>query len=559
MMEDERIVPKGMDPDECLPEWIYSIYVDRELEPIEMRAVDAHLVRCRACRERVMALDDEAIALRLALREGEIAEPVARTVPPARGFVMGIGPAAAAVFLVLTVAGWLIETRIPSPIEWLNPFVLTGAFSMFFDTVFMVRDEAPALYQLVVSSAALLSVAFLLTTAFTSISRRLLGPGKTALLAGLAVSSFHLASPPPASAVEFRIGDDTKEEVVPVGEVADQTWVTSAREVRIEGTLHGDLFVFAERVLISGELDGDLIAVARKVEVSGRVSGSVITLAERVQISGDVVGNVYSAAEQTEVAESGRVLRDLVAGGDGVELSGVVGRDAMTFGSWLEARGEIGRDLEARAERLEIMRSARIGRDLRARYFENEDDVVIDEGAAIGGEVTTEQVTMNHPSFRDRYSTRHFYVFTAVSIAAALLAGMVMFRFAPWLFRAGLGTAGEFFRAMAYGFVALVAVPIGLVILACTIIGIPLALIGLFAFGTCAYLAKIVVGAILGMAICGEPEASDWSGFGLPLIVGLGIVMVTMAIPYVGGVVGFVTLLVGLGVIADRLWERYRV
>ena len=559
MTEDERILPSGVDSDECLPEWIYSIYVDRELEPVEMRAVDAHLVRCRTCRERVMALDDEAVALRMALREDEIAAPTVREAPAARGFVMAIGPAVAVAFSVLTVAGWLVEARIPSPVGWLNPFELTGAFSMFFDTVFMLRDEAPALYQLVVSGAALLGVAFLLTTAFTLVSRRLLGAGKTVLLIGLAASSFHLAVSKPASAVEFRLGDETKEEVVPVGEVVDQTWVSSAREVRIEGTLHGDLIVFAERVVISGEVDGDLVAVARKVEISGRVSGSVVSLAERVQVSGDVVGNLYSAAEQTEIAESGRVLHDVVAGGDGVELSGVVGRDAITFGSWLEARGQIGRDLEARAERLEIMRSARIGRDLRARYFEHAKDVVIDEGASIGGEVTTEQVVMDHPSLRDRFSTRHFYVITAVWIASAFLVGMVMFRFAPWLFRAGLGTAGEFFRAMAYGFVALVAVPIGFAILACTIIGIPLALIGLFAFGTCAYLAKIVVGAILGMAICGEPESSDWLGFGLPLVVGLGIVMVTMAVPYIGGVVGFLTLLVGLGVIADRLWERYRV
>ena len=36
------------------------------------------------------------------------------------------------------------------------------------------------------------------------------------------------------------------------------------------------------------------------------------------------------------------------------------------------------------------------------------------------------------------------------------------------------------------------------------------------------------------------------------------MVYVAMAIPYLGGVVRFLTLLTGLGAIAGRLWVRFR-
>ena len=43
----------------------------------------------------------------------------------------------------------------------------------------------------------------------------------------------------------------------------------------------------------------------------------------------------------------------------------------------------------------------------------------------------------------------------------------------------------------------------------------------------------------------------------MPLTAGLGMVVVSMAIPFLGGIVGFVTLLTGLGMLADPLRLRF--
>ena len=543
--------------DACPPEWIYSVYVDRELEAVLLHETETHLVSCRSCRELVMSLEDEAGVLRSALRIEEVAEaPIVRAAP-ARGLAIGVGPAVAAAFVCLSALGWVLETRIPSPVEWLNPFELTGAFEMFFDTVFMLRDEAPAIYQLVLSSAALLSVASLLTASVTLLTRRLAKSNLAAsLLLGSLVSAGMLSGPS-ASAIELLFEHGQEEIVIPEGEVVEESWVVMAEQVTIAGTLRGDLIVFAERVIISGELDGDLLGGARRIEISGRVTGSIGAFGERVRVSGKIDRNAYIGAEETLITESGEVGRDLIAGGDRVVLSGKIGRDVMTFSHWLEARGEIGGDLDAHAEFIDILDEANIGGDLHAKFFEGEENLTISPRAKIAGETTSELLDIERPHYMDRYRSGHFYIFKILSFAAAFLAGMVLFRFAPWIFGSHLDTGSEFFRALGYGFVAIVAAPLFLIVLAFTVVGIPLTIMGFVLFGMGAYFAKILVGGMIGMAIFGEPEEADWGGFGVPLAAGLGIVVVSMAIPFLGGIVGFVTLLTGLGMLIGRLRLRF--
>ena len=331
-----------------------------------------------------------------------------------------------------------------------------------------------------------------------------------------------------------------------------------ADTVTIEGTLRGDLIAIAERVIVSGVLEGNLVSGARRIEVSGRVMGSVIAAGERVRISGVVDRNVYAAADQTTVAESGRVGQDLLAFGEGVEISGRVARDATTFGTWLDVRGEVGRDLATRVERAELLPSARVGGDLRATYTDEEAGIEIGPGSSIGGETTIEPAPEKVFSEWDRYTSRQYYVFRAVAFAAAFVFGMAMFRLTPWVFVPAIRTGPDLFRLLGIGLAGLVLVPVGLLLLAVTVVGIPLAILGLVAFATGVYAANVVVGAIIGGSIVPRHGELDWRGFARPLAAGLAIVFVALALPYLGGVLRFVSLLLGFGVIVERSWARYR-
>ena len=87
-----------------------------------------------------------------------------------------------------------------------------------------------------------------------------------------------------------------------------------------------------------------------------------------------------------------------------------------------------------------------------------------------------------------------------------------------------------------------------------TIVGLPLAILGLFAYVTALYVADIAVAALIGRSLL-RPEANLGS-FGRALLAGLAILAVGHVIPFLGGAVGWVSLFLGLGLVANRtrLW-----
>ncbi len=546
----DRTTPSG-----CFPESVYSVYVDQELSPAQVRPVEAHLVTCRRCRERVMALEEETSLLRNVLQERALPARAPESAVPARGLVIGILPSLTAAFAVATALGWILETRMPSPLQWLNPLRLMGAFEMMFDAVFMLRDEAPAFFQLVVSGASLVSVAFLLTVAFSALARRWLGPGALSLGFLVIVLLASLAAPDPADAVELRL--HREREVIAAGEVVEQTLVVSADSMTIDGTLRGNLIVLAERFVLNGQIDGDVFAAARSVELAGTVNGSVHVFAERIHVSGEITGNIYTVAENYVLEASGRVGRDGAHGGGGVTLTGEVSRDAFAISEWLDVRGRIGRDLDARAERITVGDGARLGGDLSARLFTDEESLEVSPGAVIAGETTRERVEIEQRGRLDHFSDTHFYLFTALGLGAAFLVGMLAYRIAPRLFSRRLDTGSDFFRALGTGGISMVAIPLGLLIVALTVVGIPIALIGYLGFGVAVYGAGIVVAGILGTAIFGEPEAGSWGAFGLPLFIGLAIIAAVGTVPFVGGLIELLVTMTGLGVMVDLARRRW--
>ncbi len=548
MREDPAVTPQERD-EACPAEWTLSVYVDAELEAGDARALDLHLVGCRTCRERVVALRDEAAALRAALALEDAVAPAPLPAEPPQGLLFSAGTAATATVVCLTALAWLVAPALPPALAWLNPFDLGSLIGLCFDAVSLVRDRALELYRFALGAAAVLSASLLLTGSLGAVTRRLLpSRGAAALLGALGLSA---ALPAPAAAVELLF--DTESARVPAGEVVEHTWVTTARSVVIDGTLRGDLIAVGDRVVIAGVLDGNLYGGARRVEIEGEVTGSVLALGERVRVAGTIGGNLYAGADQTTLTESARVARDVGAAGDGLSLSGAVGRDLWAYLSWVELRGAVARGVVAYAEHADVLPSARVGDDLHVVHREEPGQIVIDPAATVGGETRVVPESEEPWSRWDRYGSVEFYIFFLLFLAAAFLTGILMFRFAPWLFGSRFRTGSDLLRPLGVGFVTVVATPIAILLVAITVVGIPIALAAAAALAACLYAARILVAGAVGMAILGTPAEGQWREFALPLLVGLALVSVVLEIPYLGGVLGVLTLLVGSGAFVLRV------
>ena len=539
----------------CLPEATYALYVDGELESERVRDVESHLIRCQECRVRILALEEEAQLLADVLLQRM---PAASAPVPARqrarGLAVGLVPSLAVSLLVVTVGGWLLEQRLPG-LSWWSPATFMGAYEMAFDAIFLVRDTIPAFFDLALAVGATVALASVLTFLMSALLRHL-GSTAAALLLSAGIVGW-VAAPPSAQAMDLRWDQESVE--VAEGDTLEDTLVASAETIDIDGTVIGDVIALAERITIRGRVEGNVFAFSKSVLVTGVVDGSLHMGCDRCALEGGVERNLYGAAEDLLVAPSGRVGRDVYLFGDTVRMEGSSGRDLAAAGERVEIRGEVGRTVRTRSERLSVLDSARIGGDLMIE-IRDEDDLEISPAATISGETTQQQVNDFHERQTNRWLDGGFYVRSLVFVASAFLVGLLLHAVFPQLFGGTLVTAGEFGRCLGWGFVALVATPLVLVLLAVSVVGIPIAVLGIFLYLTLLFVSTIVVAALVGSAVTGnDPEAAH--GFGMALLLGLVVVVVLMNLPFVGGLLRVLVGLAGMGLVittAADLWQERR-
>jgi cytoskeletal protein CcmA (bactofilin family) len=529
----------------CPAEWLLGAYVDRGLEPDEVRSLEAHLVGCQRCRRSVVALEAEGSVLKAALR-GE-AGPEAPVVVDARGMVMGFPLAIVVALTVASVLTFLLETRLPSGAEWLHPTRLLGVNEMILDFLFALRSQGSGWLQFAVSVGLLAGLAALASFVASVLTRRL-GQTATSALVLVGLGLGVALAPVPAEAVfEVRRGEEVH---IGADERFDGTLIVSGESLIIDGTVAGDVFAFCERIQVRGIVEGNLIVSGREVEIDGSAD-VVVAGGEDIRLGGRVVRNAYLGGDRVTVESEADVGRDLVVGGGRLVVEGDVQRDLAAFGERLQVDGAVGRDVSAWAERVRLLETARVGRNLIA-HMPDLDSLDLAAGATIGGETTTHVMEDRMRSHWDRYRSGEFYAWLLIGFVASFVLGIVLYLLMPSLFDVQLGDGRAFLVSMGTGFAALVLVPVIIVLTALTIVGIPLALVGLGLFLLGIYLASILVAAIVGRALL-RNESEGTREFGLALLAGLALLVFLKALPFVGKAASVVILLVGAGVLVARV------
>jgi len=511
----------------CYSELTYSLYADRELPPEEALRVEAHLATCAACRALVEGLRSENLFLAEVMQTLDD-EPAAAATPAwsasslIRVFALLIAGSAA-----LEAAAQWIATSIPGPLGWLNPFGPAMFWTLGFAIGNFLIQEGAAMFVSTLVALGLLVFALLIVGARASFAyRRSVTIGLLGVLAlVLSVSS--------ASAVERRSGEVV---TVPHDQTVNGSLWAGGDTVNIDGMVIGNAFVMAREVTVKGTVKGDLFTLTQDVDIDGTVEGNVYTLSQSATIRGHVAQSVYGLSSRVRLESSGRVDGEVVVGAGSTDV-----------------RGNIGKDLSAYGNHVALWNPARVGGNVEA-HVPKVTDLFVEPGVVIGGQTKT-QLPPPRPS---RYGRPRFYVWQCVRLAAALLTGLVLYWLFPFLFAARLDNTNSALRALGIGFLVLVATPVAALIAAITLIGLPLAVLTMAAWLASLYLAKIVLAASVGQAIRRSPNGQTLS-FVLDLLLGLAIVFVAINLPYLGGWLSFLVLLLGLGVEFIQLrshWQR---
>jgi len=391
-------------------------------------------------------------------------------------------------------------------------------------------------------------LALLILGTMLSLARRLL---KTTAIAGL-TAGFILCAVS-GYTMDLRMArDNIRAITIASDETINDTLVAFGDSVNVNGTITGDLVAFARQISIQGTVQGNVIVFGQRIGIPGKVAGDVMGFAQSLQINGSVGRNLWGFIQTLDIGTGGRVEDDATLFAAELGVGGDIGRDLTTFCAAADVSGKVGRDLRFRGGRLLVRAPSTIGRDLNARV-KSEKNVQIDTAVSIAGKKT---VVLQEPE-PNKYATFGFYVRQALGIVAAFLAGLILFGLPLRDRRLPLSTTKGVLISGGTGFLAAVATPVAVIILAITVVGLPIALVSLALWLLGLYLSKIVIARCIGDAILGPGNGGGMKSTALALIIGLLIVYVAANLPFIGGVLNIILMLIGLGALVITAYRMY--
>jgi cytoskeletal protein CcmA (bactofilin family) len=373
-------------------------------------------------------------------------------------------------------------------------------------------------------------------------------------------SSFHalvlgsallvLAAPSAAMAAEVRNGTTA---VVAPGETVNDDLFATGQTVTVAGRVTGDVFATGQTVVITGTVDGDLIAAAQQVVVDGMVNGNVRAAGAVVTVNGRVGHSVTGLAQQVNVSSSGSVDGSLVAAGETVSAFGPVGRGITAGGGTLQLGGPVGGKVLAWANTLSLGPTTRIAGDLEYR---SENQAEIPSGT-VAGRVQYDPIE-RQPRQAPLLNGLFDFGGLVWLAGSAILGGLVIVLAPRASARAVELGRQQPLPTFGLGLLALCVVPVAILLIAVTLVGIPLAL----AVGALYWLGLMLAWPAMGLLVGTELARRVRRGAPMPvlgaLLVGLIVLHLVTHLPILGGLVAFLGLAFGLGLIAQsfRRWRR---
>lgn len=340
--------------------------------------------------------------------------------------------------------------------------------------------------------------------------------------------------------------------VMAKSETIDHDYFGAGEQVTISGTVNGDAYVAGGTVIVEGTINGDLLAAGGQVTVLGTVTQNIRVAGGQVVISGQVGRNVTAAAGSLTFTEGATVAGNVVAGAGDLSLLAPVQRD-VTLGAGNAVIGNrIGGNITAGVNSLTLTPNASIAGTLR---YWSEEQATIDQAAVVTGGVQP-QIISPQPRVRadqadDRTAQTAFRIFTFLAIL--LVGGIIVWMFPHFSLRVARTITGQPLPSLGMGFFALIGLPILCLILLVTVIGIPLAFMLFALYLKLLYISKVFVSLLIGSVILQQFDRKAhilWT-----YVLGLVVYSMVTWLPFVGGLVSFVALLLGVG---SFLLEEHR-
>lgn len=332
-----------------------------------------------------------------------------------------------------------------------------------------------------------------------------------------------------------------------------------AGDLSLAGTVSGDAYAAGGSVVVSGDIRDDLVAAGGNVTVLGDVGGDARAAGGNIVLSGDVGGDLVLAGGSVKVLGGTKIGKDVAIAGGTVTFAGEAAGNAHFAGSHVVIEGKIAGDVVVDADKKIILADgAEIGGSLVYRGA-RENILDMNEGAKVGGGVRFEE----HILFPSRKELTWgilavFGVFFATKLVMTLIASVLLVLLFTKISQelvddALVGFGGNLLR----GIIVFILVPLAIIGLFMTFIGIFAGILLLLAYLFFVLASSLYGGVIFGYAIHrmirkNQPVALAWWH---PLV-GVTLLSLILLVPFVGWIMSALFFVLALGAISNIFYRR---
>lgn len=298
-------------------------------------------------------------------------------------------------------------------------------------------------------------------------------------------------------------------------------------DLQINQDIQGDLVLGGGRLEINGNVMDDFTGAGGELVVNGNVSGNIMAVGGTIRVNGNVGGDLVAAGGQIILSRDSTVEGDILLTGGEVTLNGIVnGNGSVSAGTLRTGENfELKGDLELEAE----------------NYPSDLEDNV-------GGNLSIIPVTREQNQYAGEVEGFGIFSFIIGLLASLALGFILIYTFPDFVTGLVEIVRDSGLKAGLLGFLLLIFLPVLSFILLITIFGWSLSILLMLLLALAALIATIPVKMLAGEMIYNKvfkKEAGDMIYY----LTGAVIFAIVYEIPFLGGLIQFIALLLGLGAV----------
>lgn len=362
----------------------------------------------------------------------------------------------------------------------------------------------------------------------------------------LLMIAFSLMNVSSALAWQEMHSDQAKTVVVTESQVISDDLFIVGKDVIVDGTIDGDLLCFAENITINGTVNGDIFGFCRDMTINGKANDDVRVGAQNIRLGGQVIGSFSAAGNNIYMDNTARVGGNITLALEKAIVLAPIQGSIHSFTRSLEVASPVGRDVTSFTEELTISSGAAIGGKL---VYTSNQLAKISDDVKIAGGITHKLPPKTEKHQETAPSPFEGVIWFLVTFASTCLIWFVWRLISPQALdemEENLNTWP--WPVVGWGMLMFFMIPIAAIILLFTVVGMPLSILALIAYGITLYFGKIIVGSWIGHLAAeksGNQELLNRPN--VMAVVGILIVMLLGIVPFLGFWIKWVIGAVGLG------------